>query len=131
MARIEKSVEINRSPDEVWNVVGDVAGIANWMPALSDSRMESDTVRKCGMGDAGELTEDITMRDDGARRIEYRITDGPLPIDTHQASMSVDAADGGSRFTWVTEVTPDDLAGAMEPIMEEGVQALKDTVEGA
>ncbi len=52
-------------------------------------------------------------------------------LDHHHARMSVEEADGGSRVTWITEIAPDDMATAMEPVFEEGMQALKAHLEGS
>ena len=37
MARIEKRIDINRSPEDVWAVVGDVGAISSWLPAIDQS----------------------------------------------------------------------------------------------
>lgn len=130
MARIEKSIEIDRSPDDVWAVVGDVGAISTWLPAIGESSF-SDGVRECTMEGGGVLREQISNRDDANRRYEYEITEGPMPLDHHHAWMSVDEADAGSRVTWITEIAPDDMATVMEPVFEEGMQALKAHLEGS
>jgi carbon monoxide dehydrogenase subunit G len=130
MARIEKSVEIDRSADDVWKVVGDFGGISTWLPAIASSSF-SDGVRECSMEGGGVLREEITGRDDDAHRFDYSITEAPFPIESHHASMSVEATDTGSRVTWVTEIRPDDLAAAMEPVFAEGIHALKAHLEQA
>lgn len=43
--------------------------------------------------------------------------------------MSVDETDSGSRVTWITEIAPDDMAAAMEPVFDEGMQSLKAHLE--
>ncbi len=48
-----------------------------------------------------------------------------VEFDHHHAWMSLDEADAGSRVTWITEIAPDDMATVMEPVFEEGMQALK------
>lgn len=130
MAVIEKTIEIDASPDDVWAVVGDVGAIASWLPAIAQSSSSGGT-RHCTMENGGALYEEITLRDDEARRYEYRIIDSPMPLEHHLASMSVEGSNGGSRVTWTTEVAPDELAGAMEPILDDGLQALKAHIEGA
>lgn len=128
MARIEKSIDINRPADEVWAVVGDVGAISTWLPAISESSF-NDGVRECAMEGGGMLREQISNRDDANRRYEYEITDSPMPLEHHHAWMSVDETGAGSRVTWVTEIAPDDMAGAMEPVFEDGIKALKAHLE--
>lgn len=130
MARIEKTVEIDRSPEEVWAVVGDVGAISAWLPAIAQSSFD-DGVRECTMDGGGLLREQIVTRDDANRRYEYQITESPMPIEHHHASMSVDETEGGSRVTWITDIAPDDVATAMEPVFEDGVRSLKDHFDQA
>ncbi|HUF32992.1 MAG TPA: SRPBCC family protein [Acidimicrobiales bacterium] len=130
MARIEKTIEIDRSPGEVWNVVGDVYNIADWLPALSASKKLDNGNRQCTMEGGGDLEEEITSVDDANRRLEYTITTAPMPIDSHRATMEVADNDGSSTVTWVTEVTPDEIGPALEPMFDQGLVALKERLEG-
>jgi len=130
MARIEKHIEINRSPDDVWAVVGDLGAISTWLPAIQQSSF-GDGVRECTMEGGGVLREQISERDDTNRRYEYEITESPMSLEHHHASMSVDETAAGSRVTWITEIEPDDMAAAMEPVFEQGMQSLKAHLETA
>ena len=49
----------------------------------------------------------------------------------HSASMQVIAArDGrGSHFVWVSDFLPDELAASIRPVVQQGVAALKRTLE--
>jgi mxaD protein len=127
LARIEKSIQINRSPDDVWAVVGDIGAISTWMPAIGQSSF-TDGVRECAMEDGGVLREQISNRNDSNRRYEYEITEGPMSLDHHHAWMSVDETDNGSRDTWITEIELDDMA-AMELVFDEGMQSIKAHLE--
>jgi uncharacterized protein YndB with AHSA1/START domain len=128
MARIEKTIAIDRSPDDVWAVVGDIGAISTWLPAIGRSSFD-DGVRECTMEGGGMLREQISNRDDANRRYEYEITESPMPIEHHHAWLSVDEAGNGSRVTWITEIAPDDMAAAMDPVFEEGMQSLKAHLE--
>ena len=129
MARIEKTITIDRPPDAVWEVVGDFGAISRWLPAIAASSF-GDGVRECTMEGGGLLREEIVSRDDTERRYEYRITEAPMSLDHHHASMSVEPDGAGSLVTWITEIEPDELAAGMEPVFEEGVAALKAHLEG-
>ncbi len=130
MARIEKSIEIDRSLDEVWAVVGDIGAISTWLTAIGQSSF-SDGVRECTMEGGGLLREQISNRDDANRRYEYEITESPMPLERHHAWMSVNEAPSGSRVTWIAEIEPEDMAAAMEPVFEEGMQSLRAHFEQA
>lgn len=128
MARIEKTIDIDRSADDVWAVVGDIGAISTWLPAIGESSFH-DGVRECTMDGGGTLHEQISNHDDANRSYEYEITEAPMPLEHHHAWMSVEEIDGGSRVTWITEIAPDDMAAAMEPVFEEGMQSLKAHLE--
>lgn len=130
MARIEKTIDIDRSPDDVWAVVGDIGSISTWLPAIGESSFQ-DGVRECTMDGGGMLREQISNHDDATRSYEYEITESPMPLDHHHAWMSVEEEGSGSRVTWITEIAPDDMAAAMEPVFEEGMQSLKVHLEGS
>jgi uncharacterized protein YndB with AHSA1/START domain len=128
VARIEKTITINRPPDDVWRVVADFGGISTWLPAIAASSFDGG-VRELTLDGGGTIREEIVEQDDTALRYAYRIVESPLPIEHHQASMSVEPAGAGSRVTWITEIRPDELAGAMDPMFEEGIKTLKAHLE--
>lgn len=128
MARIEKTVDIDRPADEVWKVVGDLGGISSWLPAIAESSF-GDGVRECSMEGGGLLREEISARSDEDRSYTYSIVESPMPIEFHEATMSVEPLGDVSRVTWVTEIRPDDMAAAMEPVFSEGVISLKAHLE--
>jgi mxaD protein len=130
MARIEKTIDINRPADDVWKVVGDFGAISTWLPAIAASSFAGG-VRECSIEGGGMLREEIATRDDANRRYEYTITDAPFPLDAHGASMSVVDNGAGSTVTWITEIEPDDLADLMEPLFEDGIHSLKAHLESA
>ena len=128
MATVKKEVHIERPPDAVWAVVGDL-GSLSWVPGITKSTLEGDT-RTCSLEGDGALTEKILLVDAAARRYEYTITESPMPISSHQASMEVVPDGTGSRLIWATEVEPDDLAPIFDSVAEGGAQALKKQLEG-
>jgi len=51
----------------------------------------------------------------------------------HSASMQVFAESdgGGSRFVWISDFLPDDLAASFGPLIDQGTAAMRRTLEGA
>lgn len=39
MATIRTDVYIDRTPDDVWSVVGDIGGLSEWMPGVETSSL--------------------------------------------------------------------------------------------
>ncbi len=128
MTEFAESIEIERDADAVWEVVGDVARISDWLPLLNDSQLDGD-VRVCQV-EGGQITERILGRDDDARRYEYTITDSPMPVESIRAAIEVAGDDGRATVTWTTSVEPDELAEQFAPIYREGLVNLKRQLEG-
>ena len=66
--------------------------------------------------------------DEPNRRLAYTITGGKASH--HHASAQVFAhGEGRSRFVWITDVLPDELAAYIAPMMDQGGAAMKKTLE--
>jgi hypothetical protein len=73
--------------------------------------------------------ERIVDVDDANRRVVYSALDVP-GLSYHHASMQIlDAGKGKTRFLWTTDVLPADAVAAVEPLVEQGTQALKANLE--
>ena len=76
---------------------------------------------------ARELIVDI---DDAARRLVWAVVQG-RPTH-HNGSLQVFAEGGGrSRVVWIADLLPHDLAGPIGGMMEHGMRAMQQTLEGA
>lgn len=119
-------IEIAASPGDVWAVAGDFGGIG-WMPGIDSVTVEGDvrTIAMMGM----EIKEQLVSRDDAARAITYAIVDGPVPVESHQATITVHDARAGSRVTWEVSVEPEGAA-LFKDIYQGSLGALKERLEG-
>jgi len=127
MATIRHHAHIDRSPDEVWRVVADAGAISNWFPGI-DSSSADGTTRRCSMGGA-ELVEEIVTVDDTLRRFQYRITEGPMPLDFHLGTVDVLPDGDGSLVIYSTEVSPDEAKAIVDGVIAGGVEGLKAALE--
>jgi uncharacterized membrane protein len=120
-------IEIDAPADEVWAVAGDFGGI-EWMPGIESVTVEGDdrTINTSGM----TIVERLVRRDDEARSISYSIVDGPVPIESHQATITVLAAGDGSRVSYSVTTEPDDAAAFMKDVYAGALKALKAKIEG-
>lgn len=66
--------------------------------------------------------------DSELRRFQYRITSG-MPVESHLGTVDVLDDDAGALVIYSTEVTPDELADQMGPLIEEGLAGLKQYLE--
>jgi carbon monoxide dehydrogenase subunit G len=127
MASAQAAIDIKRSPDEVWATIGDFGGIAGWMPGIESCRLEGENriLAMTGM----EITERLVSNSDEAHTQTYSIVSG-VPVESHQATITVTADGDGSKVTWDVEAEPDEMAGVMQGIYQQTLDALKAKLEG-
>ncbi|MEX2293306.1 MAG: SRPBCC family protein [Acidimicrobiales bacterium] len=128
MADGKAEITINRTPDEVWALVGRFDGLDEWMPGIDSCEMDGDVRKLMTMG--MEIHEQLKDHDDAARRISYSIVLSPMSLEHHLATITVTADGAGSRLEWAYEVRPDEMAPMIGPIYEGSVKAVKQQLEG-
>lgn len=126
MAERTAEIDVDGTPEDVWALVGDFGGIAGWMPGMESCRVEGEHRILVTMGMT--ITEQLVSRDDAAKSITYGIVDG-VPVDSHQATITVTAAGSGSHVTWVVDAAPDEMADLMQGVYQRSLEALKAHVE--
>ena len=128
MASGISEIDIARSADDVWKVVGDFGGLASWMPGIETCTVEGDlrTISMSGM----EIGERLVRRDDAERVLVYSIASGPAPVDHHEATITVTPAGSGSHVTWAVDVEPETMLPLFTQIYQQSLDALKQHVEG-
>ena len=126
MAERTAEIDIDGTPDAVWALVGDFGGIAGWMPGMESCRVEGDNRILDTMGMT--ITEKLLSRDDAARSITYGIVDG-VPVESHEATITVTAAGSGCHVTWAVDATPDEMADLMQGIYQSSLEAVKANIE--
>jgi carbon monoxide dehydrogenase subunit G len=128
MADGKVEVQIDRSADDVWALIGDFGGLGDWMPGIEACELDGDVRKLQTMG--MEIHEQQMSRDDTTRTISYSIVQSPMPVEHHLATLSVTPEGEGSVLTWAYEVRPDEMAAAFGPVYEGSAQAVKTKLEG-
>ena len=128
MSTATAELAMNATPDAVWELVGDFYGIGGWMPGIETCEADGDD-RLIGMMGM-TIREHLVNLDEDAKALTYSITDG-APVESHEATITVHDADGGSRVTWDVTATPDDMAALMQGLYQQALEALKTKVETA
>lgn len=77
-----------------------------------------------------EVAEEIVTVDDEPRRFQYRITEGPMPLELRLGTVDVLPDGDGSLVVYSTGVMPDDAEPLLDPAIASGVQGLKGYLEG-
>jgi carbon monoxide dehydrogenase subunit G len=121
-------IDIAKSADDVWAVVGDFGGIGGWMPGIETCTVDGDvrTIAMSGM----EIGERLVRRDDAGRALVYSIASGAVPLDRHEATITVTPAGAGSHVTWAVDLEPETMLPLFTQIYQQGLDALKAHVEG-
>ncbi|MEO7430053.1 MAG: SRPBCC family protein [Acidimicrobiales bacterium] len=127
MAEGKAEITIERTPDEVWALVGRFEGLEEWMPGIDACEMDGDIRKLQTMG--LEIHEQLKDRDDAARRISYSVVKSPMALEHHLATLTVTAEGEGSRLEWAYEVRPDEMAALFAPIYDGSVTAVKQQLE--
>ena len=73
--------------------------------------------------------EPLVSLEDSERRLVYSAVDSPLGATHYNAAVEVHAeGDSGSRFVWVIDFLPDEIANDLDAAMERGMQAMEATL---
>jgi carbon monoxide dehydrogenase subunit G len=130
MASIRKEVVIDVPPDEVWAAVRDVGAVHTRLAAgfVTDCRMDGDA-RIVTFANGMVVREPIVDINDADRRLVWSAEGGRL---THYngAAQVFDAGAGRTRFVWVADLLPNEMAPAVDGMLEQGMAAIKKTQEG-
>ena len=129
MASIHREIRIDSGADDVWAAVRDWGAPHKRLAPgfLVDSRVEGDAriVTFANGLVARELIVDV---DDHARRLVWAVVGGRLTH--HNASMQVFAdGQGRSRVVWVADLLPNEPAGYVSGLIEQGLGVMKQTLE--
>jgi mxaD protein len=127
MAKATAELTMTATPEAVWAVVRDFHGLGGWMPGIETSRSEGDDRILAMMG--MEIREHLVELDDVGRSVTYSITGG-APVEKHEATITVLDDASGSRVTWDVDAEPDEMAGLMQGIYQQSLEALKTHVGG-
>jgi len=133
MASIRKEILIDAPADAVWSALRDFGALhERLVPGfVVDSRVEGD-VRIVTFFNGAVAHERLVTIDDDHRRIVYTVIESPFGAAHHSAAAQVSADDDvRSRFVWITDVLPDELAGPVDELMERGIAIMKTTLESA
>jgi Polyketide cyclase / dehydrase and lipid transport len=133
MASVRAEIDIDARPDDVWDALRDFGAVGRRLVPgfVVDCRVEGDS-RVVTFFSGAVARERLVGVDGEARRLAYAIVDGSLTFAHHSASAQViPNTDGGSRFVWITDLLPDELAPVVHEYMEHGIGVIKQTVEAA
>ena len=125
MASIRKEVLLDASADAVWAAVRDVGALhTRLVPGfVVDCRLEGDA-RIVTFANGLVARELIVDLNDADRRLVWTAVGGRLTH--HNASVQVVAAGAErTRLVWIADLLPNELAGAIDAMIEQGLEAMR------
>jgi hypothetical protein len=130
MATIYKEIVISAPVHVAWDAIRDAGEVHRRLAPgiLLDARLDGDA-RVVTFANGLIARELLVTIDDEARRFAYASVGGRATH--HNASMQVFPHGEGTRFVWITDVLPDEIADSIRALVEQGSQIIKRTLEGA
>jgi mxaD protein len=132
--RIDHDIAIDKPPEDVWAILGDLGAVSRWVPGVASARVEG-TRRVCTLEEGGEIHEEIAGFSDEERSYAYTQHVHPLGFERSEGTLVVHANGDGSVVSWTAEVELADPAHERQilPMLDEGYAAalvrLKEVVE--
>jgi len=130
MASIRKEVMVNARPEKVWAAVRDVGAVHESLAPgfVVDTRME-EGARVVTFANGQVARELIVDVDDAAHRLVWAVVGRPR-LTHHNASLQVFAeGERRCRIVWIADLLPNEVAGYMQGMIEQGMGVMKQTPE--
>lgn len=129
MASIHREIRIAADPAAVWDALRDVGAIHRRLAPgfVTDVRLE-EGARVVTFGNGLVARELIVDVDDQARRLAWSVVGGRMTH--HNASAQVFADGNGTRFVWIADLLPHELAPTIAAMMDQGLAVIQRTLEG-
>ena len=129
MASIRREAVIDASPDAVWDALRDWGALHERLAAGFVTGCRRDgPARIVTFASGAVLREEILGCDEEHRRLAWSIVDGPYTHHNGGAEVLQDEV-GRTLFVWTADLRPDDLAEPTAQAMEQGLAAIKRTLE--
>src|SRR6266496_2396991 len=129
MASIRREVSVEAGPVMVWDAIRDVGAVHERLAPgfVVDTRLE-EGARIVTFGNGVVARELIVDVDEEARRLVWAVVGGRMTH--HNASLQVFAdGEGRSRVVWIADLLPNELAGYISGLIEQGMAVMKKTLE--
>jgi len=129
MACVRKEVVIDTTPGRAWDALRDWAAVhQRLVPGfVVDARLDGED-RMVTFFNGAVVKELLVDLDDDARRLAWSVVDGPYTH--HNASAQLfPEGNGQTRFVWIADFLPHEIAPHIDTLMERGTAVLQATLE--
>lgn len=129
MASIRREILTRAKPGDVWSALRDVGSLhTRLVPGfVTDTRLEPGA-RVVTFGNGMVVRELIVTVDEAEHRIVWSAVGGSLTH--HNGSAQVFSDVGGfTKVVWIADLLPDEAAGLISTMMDEGMRVMKQTLD--
>ena len=128
MATIRKEIRTVATPAAAWHALRDVGALhTKLVTGFVTATTLDGPDRIVTFANGMQARERIVAVDDAMQRVAYSVIGGRFAH--HNASAEVLPDGAGSRIVWTADLLPDDIAPAIEGMMNAGADAMKRTLD--
>lgn len=130
MASIQKEFDVGSPAHDVWDAVRDFGAVHTRLAPgfVTNAVMDGDS-RLVTFSNGTSARELLVDCDDAKRRLAYAVISER--IKQHSASVQIlENDDGRSKFIWIVDVLPNEIAPYISGQMDLSVAAMKKKLEG-
>ena len=130
MATINEEIVVNARPEDVWDAIRDVGRVHERLaPGFVVNTVLEPGARVVTFANGLVARELIVDVDDRARRLVWAVVGSPR-LTHHNASLQVFAeGDARSRVVWIADLLPNEAATVIRGMIQQGMAAMKTTLE--
>lgn len=134
MLSVQETMKLNAAAGDVWEVIGEFGGLADWHPAAvacTTSEDGNDVLRTISIPGGGSLVEKLEALHSRQFSMTYSIVEGPLPVANYVSTLKiVPGGESDCTVDWSGKFNAsgaDDEAaiGVIRGIYTTGLKALK------
>lgn len=127
MASITKIIPAQAGAAAAWQKISDVGAVDKLVAMITTCALDGDT-RTCTLGDGQAIKERVISVDEALQRVVYTITEGPMPMEFHCASVQVVEQADRTEVVWTVDVKPDEIAAPMAEMMDGAAQSMSEAL---
>jgi uncharacterized membrane protein len=130
MATVRAEITVDAAIEQVWDAVRDYGALHERLAPgfVTDCTLDGED-RVVTFFNGTVVRERLISVSDADHRLAWTIVDGPFTH--HSGSVELHAQEGSrTRFVWTTDLLPHDTAEATRRMVEKGMAAIQETLDG-
>ncbi|MGH7586805.1 MAG: SRPBCC family protein [Gemmatimonadales bacterium] len=129
MASVHREVVIQAEPAAVWDALRDVGAVHTRLAPgfVTDVRLEGEA-RVVTFGNGFVARELLVDVDEQSRRVAWAAVGEPFTHYNASPQVFPDGP-GRTRFVWIADLLPHDMAPTVTGLIEQGLEAIQRTLE--